>query len=144
MAKIPYPRIEDTPQKIQSFFNKIKANTPRILNVNLMMAHSPGSVRELIRLGNRLLFRAELNPRFRELAILRQHRDSPLDQPFDRRSQPPSTSGCQCLRFWRHQLPRRVGRIHRELPPIPGNPSTLAQRTVPLVGPLAPGVGRRP
>jgi alkylhydroperoxidase family enzyme len=74
MAKIPYPLIEDTPQKIQTFFNKIKANSPRILNVNLMMAHSPGSVRELIRLGNRLLFRAELNPRFRELAIIRVSR----------------------------------------------------------------------
>jgi alkylhydroperoxidase family enzyme len=81
MAKIPYPRIEDTPQKIQTFFNKIKANSPRILNVNLMMAHSPGSVRELIRLGNRLLFRAELNPRFRELAIIRVSRlcDSPYE-----------------------------------------------------------------
>ena len=56
------------------FFDKIKANTPRILNVNLMMAHSPGSVRELIRLGNRLLNRASLDPLFRELAIIRVSR----------------------------------------------------------------------
>ena len=74
MAKIPYPRIEDTPQKVQEFFDKMKANNPRILNVNLMMAHSPGSVRELIRLGNRLLNRATLDPRFRELAIIRVSR----------------------------------------------------------------------
>ncbi|MBW2060258.1 MAG: carboxymuconolactone decarboxylase family protein [Deltaproteobacteria bacterium] len=71
MAKIPYARIEDTPQKVQDFFVKLKANNPRIMNIHRMLAHSPGSVREFLRFGNRLLFKAELNPRFRELAIIR-------------------------------------------------------------------------
>jgi len=71
MAKIPYPKIEDTPPKVKDFFAKIKANSGRIMNVNLMMAHSPGSVRELIRLGNRLLNKARLEPKYRELAIIR-------------------------------------------------------------------------
>ena len=35
------------------------------------MAHSSGTVRELIKLGNRLLTRSELNPRYRELAVMR-------------------------------------------------------------------------
>ena len=48
MARIPYPDIENAPPKVRDFFEKIKANSPRILNVNRMMAHSPGSVRELI------------------------------------------------------------------------------------------------
>ena len=41
------------------------------MNVNLMMAQSPGSVLELIRLGNRLLNRAKLDHKYRELAIIR-------------------------------------------------------------------------
>lgn len=71
MAKIPYPRIEEMPPKIREFYEKIKANSPYILNVNLMMAHSAAAARELVRLGNRLLTQADLNPRFRELAIIR-------------------------------------------------------------------------
>lgn len=71
MAKIPYPSIEDTPQKIQEFFKKLGANNQRVLNVNKMMAHSPATVRELIRLGNRLIYRAELDNRLRELVIIR-------------------------------------------------------------------------
>jgi len=71
MAKIPYPNIEDTPEKIQDFFEKLGANNQRILNVNKMMAHSSASVRELIRLGNRLIYRAELDNRLRELVIIR-------------------------------------------------------------------------
>ena len=74
MAKIPYPIVEGTPSKVREFFDKILANSPRILNVNLMMAHSPGSVRELIRLGNRLLSKADLSPRFHELTIIRVSR----------------------------------------------------------------------
>ncbi|MBW2091012.1 MAG: carboxymuconolactone decarboxylase family protein [Deltaproteobacteria bacterium] len=71
MPKIPYARIEDTPKKIQDFFAKIQANNPRIMNIHRMLAHSPAAVREFLRFGNRLLFRAELDPRLRELAIIR-------------------------------------------------------------------------
>jgi len=71
MAKIPYPRTEDLTPQIQDFFEKIRANNWPVLNVNKIMAYSTGSARELIRLGNRLLTRTELNPRFRELAVMR-------------------------------------------------------------------------
>jgi 4-carboxymuconolactone decarboxylase len=71
MARIPYPDIENSPEKIQDFFKKLGSNNQRILNVNKMMAYSSASVRELIRLGNRLIYRAELDNHLRELAIIR-------------------------------------------------------------------------
>ncbi len=74
MARIPYPRIEDLDPKVKDFFEKIRANNWPVLNLNRIMAHSSGTVRELIKLGNRLLTRSELNPRFRELAVMRAAR----------------------------------------------------------------------
>ncbi len=71
MARIPYADIEDTPEKIQEFFSRLTANTSRVMNLHRMIAHSPAAVREFIRIGNRLLFKAELGDRFRELAIIR-------------------------------------------------------------------------
>ena len=74
MARIPYPRTEDLDPKVKLFFEKIIANDWPVLNLNRIMAHSSGTVRELIKLGNRLLTRSELNPRFRELAVMRAAR----------------------------------------------------------------------
>jgi 4-carboxymuconolactone decarboxylase len=71
MARIPYANIEESPQKIRDFFDKIRANDLEILNVHRMVAHSEASVREFIRLGSKLLTKPHLEPRFRELAILR-------------------------------------------------------------------------
>ena len=70
MARIPYANIEESPQKIRDFFDKIRANGLEILNVHKMVAHSDASIREFIRLGNKLLTKPHLEPRFRELAIL--------------------------------------------------------------------------
>ncbi|MBW2621542.1 MAG: carboxymuconolactone decarboxylase family protein [Deltaproteobacteria bacterium] len=71
MARIPYANIEETPEKIQEFFSRLTANTNRVMNLHKMMAHSPAAVREFIRIGNRLLYRAELSDRLRELTIIR-------------------------------------------------------------------------
>lgn len=71
MARIPYPRSEDLPAKINDFFDKIRSNNWPVLNLNWIMAHSTGTARELIRLGAMLLSKTELNPRFRELAVMR-------------------------------------------------------------------------
>ncbi len=70
MAKIPYASIDQAPEKIREFFSKVEAGG-RVLNVQKMIAHSPGTVREFIRFGNALLRKAALNPYFRELAIIR-------------------------------------------------------------------------
>jgi len=71
MARIPYATIEETPEKIQEFFARLTANTNRVMNLHKMTAHSSAAVREFIRIGNRLLYRAELNDRLRELVIIR-------------------------------------------------------------------------
>ncbi|NQU07279.1 MAG: carboxymuconolactone decarboxylase family protein [Candidatus Abyssubacteria bacterium] len=73
MTRIPYADIDKTPQKVRNFFDKMRANTDgaEIMNIFKMAAHSDASVREFVRLGNRLLMKAHLDARFRELAILR-------------------------------------------------------------------------
>ena len=73
MTKIPYANLDEAPQKVRAFFDKMQANTDGadIMNIFRMAAHSGASVRELIRLGNRLLMKAHLDHRWRELAILR-------------------------------------------------------------------------
>lgn len=73
MTRIPYANIEESPQKVRDFFEKMRANSDgaEIMNIFKMMAHSDISVREFIRLGNRLLMKAHLEHHFRELAILR-------------------------------------------------------------------------
>jgi AhpD family alkylhydroperoxidase len=71
MAKAPYLPNEEMEPKVKDFFDKIKANDWPVLNLNRIMAHSSGTVRELIKLGNRLLTQSELTPRYRELAVIR-------------------------------------------------------------------------
>ncbi|MBW2053412.1 MAG: carboxymuconolactone decarboxylase family protein [Deltaproteobacteria bacterium] len=71
MPKIPYARIEEKPQKIKDFYAKMEANSGRIGNLFLMVGHSTAVSREFIRYGDRLLFKSDLDDRFRELAIIR-------------------------------------------------------------------------
>jgi len=73
MTRIPYANLDESPQKVRDFFDKMRANTDgaEIMNIFRMAAHSDVSIREFIRLGTRLLMKARLDPRFRELAILR-------------------------------------------------------------------------
>ncbi|MHB8842879.1 MAG: carboxymuconolactone decarboxylase family protein, partial [Candidatus Aquicultor sp.] len=70
MPRVPYARIDQAPEKIKDFFAKLEANS-RILNVQKMVANSPGSVREFTRFGNALLMKSKLNSTFRELVIIR-------------------------------------------------------------------------
>ncbi len=73
MTKIPYANLDDSPEKVRAFFDKMRANTDGapIMNIFRMVGHSDASVREFIRLGGRLLTKASLEHRWRELAILR-------------------------------------------------------------------------
>lgn len=70
MARVPYARIDQAPGKIKDFFAKLEANG-RVLNVQKMVANSPGSVREFTRFGNALLMKSKLSATFRELVIIR-------------------------------------------------------------------------
>lgn len=71
MSRIPYADLENSPKKIQDFFAKMEANSGPIGNLFLMVAHSSAAAREFIRYGDRLLFKADLDSRYRELAIIR-------------------------------------------------------------------------
>jgi len=73
MTRIPYANLDESPQKVRDFFDKMRTNTDgaEVMNIFRMAAHSDVSIREFIRLGTRLLMKARLDPRFRELAILR-------------------------------------------------------------------------
>lgn len=73
MTRIPYADLDEAPQKVRDFFDKMRANTDgaEIMNIFKMASHSGASIREFIRLGNRLLMKAHLDDRYRELAILR-------------------------------------------------------------------------
>ena len=70
MARVPYAQIDQAPEKIKAFFAKLASNS-RVLNVQKLVANSPGAVREFTRFGNALLMKSKLSSYFRELAIIR-------------------------------------------------------------------------
>ncbi len=66
MARIPYVDPDNAPEPVAQLLDELPP-----LNVYLMMAHAETSVRSFVRLGNAILFKGELDPVLRELAILR-------------------------------------------------------------------------
>jgi alkylhydroperoxidase family enzyme len=67
MARIPYPDIEALPEDVRSFVGRIRP----MLNIYRMLPHAETSLYGFMKLGNALLFKAELDPVLRELVILR-------------------------------------------------------------------------
>jgi len=68
MARIPYLNLDQMPEKTRKMLDR----SPRPpLNIQLVLAHAEDSIRHYARFGNSLLTQAKLNPRFREIAILR-------------------------------------------------------------------------
>ena len=65
-ARIPYPDLEQAPAAVQAL---LKARPPR--NVFRMIAHASAFVPGLMELTGAILYKATLDPRLRELAILR-------------------------------------------------------------------------
>jgi 4-carboxymuconolactone decarboxylase len=66
MARIPYPDLATLDPNTTAFLDKLPP-----LNIFRMMAHGEGLVAPFTRLGNHLLFKSELAPVLREIAILR-------------------------------------------------------------------------
>ncbi len=66
MARIPYPDLATLDPNTTAFLDKLPP-----LNIFRMMAHSEGLLPAFTRLGNHLLFKSELDPVLREIAILR-------------------------------------------------------------------------
>ncbi|MGH6621294.1 MAG: carboxymuconolactone decarboxylase family protein [Alphaproteobacteria bacterium] len=67
MARIPYPDIEALPDDVRSFVGRIRP----MLNIYRMLPHAETSLYGFMKLGNALLFKADLDPILRELVILR-------------------------------------------------------------------------
>ena len=66
MSRIPYPDLATLDPNTTAFLDKLPP-----LNIFRMMAHGEGLVAPFTRLGNHLLFKSELDPVLREIAILR-------------------------------------------------------------------------
>lgn len=67
MARIPYPDIEALPDDVRGFVGRIRP----MLNIYRMLPHAETSLYGFMKLGNALLFKADLDPILRELVILR-------------------------------------------------------------------------
>src|ERR1700761_8343708 len=67
MPRIPYFDVETATGKHAEFLDKLKPH----LNIYRMLANSEAGLKGFIRMGNALLHRYELDPKLRELAILR-------------------------------------------------------------------------
>jgi len=67
MSRIPYFDVETATGKHAEFLDKLKPH----LNIYRMLANSEAGLKGFIRMGNSLLYRCELDPKLRELAIVR-------------------------------------------------------------------------
>lgn len=67
MARIPYPDLDALPEDVRSFVGRIRP----MLNIYRMLPHAETSLYGFMKLGNALLFKADLDPLLRELVILR-------------------------------------------------------------------------
>jgi 4-carboxymuconolactone decarboxylase len=67
MPRIPYYEVENATGKHAEFLDKLKPH----LNIYRMLANSEAGLKGFIRMGNALLYRCELDPQLRELAIMR-------------------------------------------------------------------------
>ena len=67
MSRIPYYEVENATDKHAEFLGKLGTH----LNIYRMLANSEYGLKGFVRMGNALLFRCELDPVLRELAIIR-------------------------------------------------------------------------
>jgi 4-carboxymuconolactone decarboxylase len=71
MPRVPLIQNEEADPIIRDMFVKMEKNGYRVLNLFRVLAHSPQVGRGFLRLGNAILFKGDLSPKLRELAILR-------------------------------------------------------------------------
>ena len=67
MSRIPYFEVDSATGKHAEFLGKLKPH----LNIYRMLANSEAGLKGFVRMGNALLYRCELDPGLRELAIVR-------------------------------------------------------------------------
>ena len=66
MARIPYPNVEDLPEKVRTAAEKLPP-----LNIMRMFLNAPTNALPLLSFGQSILTKQELDAHLRELAILR-------------------------------------------------------------------------
>jgi alkylhydroperoxidase family enzyme len=66
MARLPYPDLDAAGADVRELVLKLRS-----AHLFRMVAHAPTALRPFVHLGNALLFKGRLDPRLRELAILR-------------------------------------------------------------------------
>ncbi len=71
MARVSILEKTQTSPELQELFQKMEERGGKILNLFKVMANSPEVGRAFLKLGNTILMKSSLNPRLRELAILR-------------------------------------------------------------------------
>jgi 4-carboxymuconolactone decarboxylase len=71
MPRVPLIQNEEADPMIREMFVKMEKNGHRVLNLYRVLAHSPQVGRGFLRMGNAILFKGDLSPTLRELAILR-------------------------------------------------------------------------
>jgi 4-carboxymuconolactone decarboxylase len=74
MARLPYVDPEQAPEPVREAFERLPP-----LNVFRLLAHAETCFRPFLRLGEAILTRQELDPKLRELAILRVARLTPAE-----------------------------------------------------------------
>ena len=71
MARVAILEKEEVSDDLRELFQQMEDKGQTVLNLFKVMANSPEVGRAFLRLGNRILLKSRLNPRLRELAILR-------------------------------------------------------------------------
>lgn len=67
VARLPYPDIDQASEEVRVTFGRLAAP----LNVMRMMAHAEGCFKPMTRLGGAMLGKLKLDPKLRELALMR-------------------------------------------------------------------------
>ncbi len=71
MARLPYVDRETASPEVREVFAKLERNGAKILNLYRMLGNSRAGMLPVIKMGNSLLNKAELDAKLREIAILR-------------------------------------------------------------------------
>jgi alkylhydroperoxidase family enzyme len=88
LARLPYADPAAAPEKARAIFEAL----PVKLNLFRMLLHAPGALRGYLTLGTGILARQKLDPRIRELAILRVAALSPAE--YERTQHVPIAKAC--------------------------------------------------
>ena len=70
-ARIPIPKDEDLSPEIRAYITKVREANRGALNLSNMLCNVPASIKEFNAMGGTILFKSELDPRQREIAVLR-------------------------------------------------------------------------